>query len=88
MLSHYNRPHNHSEDNLGWFPPHLMFYAPNLENKDIGVSWEAIQEDHRLPFIGYQGPHGYVIVLAEHSNRPDEHPLPHCPAWVSADPPE
>lgn len=88
MLSHYNRPHNHSEDKLGWFPPHLMFYAPNLRNDDIGVSWDALQDDPRLPFIGYQGPHGYMIALVETENRPEENPLPNCPAWVSADPPK
>ncbi len=87
MLSHYNRPYNASTDSLAWFPPHLMFYAPNLQNEDIGVSWEAIQADHRLPFIGYQGPHGYMISLVEHQNRPQEHPLPHCPTWVSEGPP-
>ena len=88
MLSHYNRPYNSNTASLAWFPPHLMFYAPNLQNEDIGVSWEAIQADHRLPFIGYQGPHGYMISLVEHENRPQEHPLPHCPAWVSAGPPK
>lgn len=87
MLSPYNRPYNPSADKLGWFPPHLMFYAPNLSNEDIGVSWEARRDDPRLPFIGYQGPHGYMIVPIEARNRPQDHPLPHCPAWVSADPP-
>jgi hypothetical protein len=45
------------------FPPHLMFYAPNLSSDDIGVDPVASQEYPWLPFIGYQGPHGYIIVV-------------------------
>jgi hypothetical protein len=39
------------------FPPHVMFYAPNLTNEDIGSNGAM-----GLPFIAYQGPHGYMIM--------------------------
>ncbi len=48
---------------VGTFPPHLMFYAPNLTNEDIGASFEAMREHPWLPFVGYQGPHGFIIVV-------------------------
>jgi len=46
------------------FPPHTMFYAPNLTNADIGTTAEALAKDPSLPFVAYQGPHGFIIVLA------------------------
>ena len=46
------------------FPPHVMFYAPNVTNADLGVTAEALAKDPSLPFIAYQGPHGFIIVLA------------------------
>lgn len=82
MLSDYNRPYNPQTDELGWFPPHLMFYAPNLDNEDIGSSWEANREDHWLPFIGYQGPHGFMIVRVQEASTPQPEDAAGCPEWV------
>jgi hypothetical protein len=49
---------------VGSFPPHVMFYAPNLTNQDIGASADDINfHDGLLPFVGYEGPHGYMIVV-------------------------
>lgn len=81
MLSHYNRPYNPAASALGWFPPHLMFYAPNLTNADIGFARGAHTENRSLPFIGYQGPQGYMIVLAE--NPGERQPIASCPGWVN-----
>ncbi len=80
MLSHYNRPYNLGTSQLGWFPPHLMFYAPNLTNGDIGFQRGAHTTNRSLPFIGYQGPHGYMIVLAEDPG--ERASLPGCPDWL------
>jgi hypothetical protein len=44
------------------FPAHVMIYAPNLTNADIGVTPEALKMNPKLPFIAYEGPHGYFIV--------------------------
>jgi hypothetical protein len=41
-----------------------MFYAPNLTNADLGTTPEALAKDPSLPFVAYQGPQGYIIVLA------------------------
>jgi hypothetical protein len=45
------------------FPPHVMFYAPNLTNADLGITPEALAKDPSLPFVAYQGPHGFIIVV-------------------------
>ena len=46
------------------FPPHLMFYAPNLKNSDIGAA-----ANHRgsteLPWIINEGkPNAYILVVS------------------------
>jgi hypothetical protein len=59
-IRNYN-PHTRKVDS---FPPHVMFYAPNLTNADLGTTREALAKDPSLPFVAYQGPHGYIIMLA------------------------
>ena len=85
MLSRYNRPFNPSNETLGWFPPHVMFYAPNLTPDDIGFSMEAWHENNQLPGIGYQGPHGYMIVITDDGQERSRSDLPSCPDWVHAE---
>lgn len=65
MLSCGIRNYNPQTGRTDSFPPHLMFYAPNLTNKDIGAtpSPKAHQKHPWLPFVGYQGPHGFIIVI-------------------------
>ncbi|MEM8961613.1 MAG: hypothetical protein AAGD38_09055 [Acidobacteriota bacterium] len=82
MLSRYNRPFNPATDELGWFPPHVMFYAPDLVGDDIGFSMAAWHENQSLPFIGYQGPHGYMIMISDDGTPRTFDDLPTCPAWV------
>ena len=64
MLSGDIRNYNPHTGKVESFPPHVMFYAPNVTNADLGTTREALKEDPSLPFIAYQGPHGYIIVLA------------------------
>ncbi len=85
MLSRYNRPYDPSTDTLGWFPPHVMFYAPDLTGDDIGFSMPAWHENPRLPFIGYQGRHGYMIVMADDEQLRSRSVLRGCPDWVHAE---
>ncbi len=61
MLTDHIRTYN-GTDQFGTFPPHVMFYAPNLTNEDIGWSREAARANPSLPFIAYQGPHGFMVV--------------------------
>lgn len=85
MLSRYNRPYDPTTDQLGWFPPHVMFYAPDLTGDDIGFSMPAWHENPRLPFIGYQGRHGYMIMMADDGQARSRKDLTGCPDWVHAD---
>jgi hypothetical protein len=64
MLSGDIRNFNSRTGKVESFPPHVMFYAPNVTNTDLGITAEALAKDPSLPFIGYQGPHGFIIVLA------------------------
>jgi hypothetical protein len=57
MLSGDIRNVNPATGAVSSFPPHVMFYAPNLTNEDIGSNGSA-----GLPFIAYRGPHGYMIM--------------------------
>ncbi len=63
MLTDRIRTYNPQTRSFGTFPPHLMFYAPNLTNAELGVSREARNDHPWLPFVAYQGPHGFIIVL-------------------------
>lgn len=68
MLSGDIRNYNPRTGVIESFPPHVMFYAPNVTNADLGITAEALAKDPSLPFIAYQGPHGFIIVLA--SDKP------------------
>ena len=53
-------------------PPHVMFYAPNLTNADIGGSLQSMIENVGTPFVFREGLHGYMITYAEHNADPNE----------------
>jgi hypothetical protein len=59
MLSDHNWDHDPSTGKTIVFPPHVMFYAPYLTNKDIGSKGDFA---YGLPSIGYRGPLGVIIV--------------------------
>ena len=64
MLSGDIRNFNPHTGKVESFPPHVMFYAPNLTNADLGTTPEALASDPSLPFIAYEGPHAFIIMLA------------------------
>ncbi|HEV2715581.1 MAG TPA: hypothetical protein VGU64_09985 [Terriglobales bacterium] len=64
MLSGDIRNFNPRTGKVESFPPHVMFYAPNLTNADLGTTPEALASDPSLPFIAYEGPHAFIIMLA------------------------
>ncbi len=48
------------------YVPHLMFYAPYVSNREIGVTTELLTSgDYAfsgLPFLPATGPHGFIVV--------------------------
>jgi hypothetical protein len=63
MLSGDIRNFNPGTGKVDSFPPHIMFYAPNVTNADLGTTPEALAKHPSLPFVAYQGPHGFIIVV-------------------------
>ena len=59
MLSDHNWDRDPRTGKTLVFPPHVMFYAPYLSNKDIGSKGDFA---YGLPSIGYRGPLGFIIV--------------------------
>src|SRR5260370_7752504 len=69
MLSGDIRNFNPRTGKVESFPPHVMFYAPNLTNADLGVTPEALAKDPSLPFVAYQGPRGFIILVSSDTQR-------------------
>jgi len=59
MLSDHNWDRDPNTGKTMVFPPHIMFYAPYLTDKDIGSKGDFA---YGLPSIGYRGPMGFIIV--------------------------
>ncbi|MEM1262466.1 MAG: DUF885 domain-containing protein [Pseudomonadota bacterium] len=86
MLSRYNRPVNRQTGELGFFPPHVMFYAPDLTNNDIGHDMRFHDPAQPLPMIAYGGPHGYMIMISDDGTPRSRSDLDaSCPDWVFAE---
>jgi hypothetical protein len=67
MLSGDVRNYNPATRQVETFPPHVMFYAPNLTNEDIGSNGKF---EPGLPSIAYQGPQGFMIVVTGDGTHP------------------
>ncbi len=65
MLSTGIRIYDAERGEFGTFPPHIMFYAPGLTNEDISTApaGQARERNPWLPFVAYEGPHGFIIVV-------------------------
>jgi hypothetical protein len=78
MLSEGNRDYDAGTDRVEVFPPHVMFYAPNLTNQDIGSDGTFAPG---LPSIAYQGPQGFMLVVMPRAPAgpplPSREPAPH-----------
>jgi hypothetical protein len=68
MMSDYNYIYVPSADTVMKVPPHVMFYAPNLSNDDVGGSLESAVSNMGTPFIVNPGIHGFLITYAEHAS--------------------
>ena len=72
MMSDYNYIYVQSAGRVLKVPPHVMFYAPNLTNADIGGSFQGMIENIGTPFLFQEGPHGYLLTYTEHPADPNE----------------
>lgn len=71
MLSGDIKNFNPQTGKIDSFPPHVMFYAPNLTNDDIGSDGNF---DPGMPSIAYQGPQGFMVVVLP---DPKQSPVAH-----------
>lgn len=67
MMSDYNYIYTPSAKRVLKVPPHVMFYAPNLTNADIGGSFEDMTTNIGTPAVLSEGPHGYMVVYTLHA---------------------
>ncbi|MDX1517360.1 MAG: hypothetical protein R3288_11000 [Woeseiaceae bacterium] len=72
MASDYNYIYVASADQIRKVPPHVMFYAPGLDNDDVGGSFADGQANRGLPFVVDPGPHGYMVSFIERAASGDD----------------
>jgi hypothetical protein len=70
MMSSQNRLRAIPEHGTGIFPPHLMFYAPNMTTKDIGFDAQSLA---KLDYLGMTHPgagDNLIVVIPMASTSP------------------
>jgi hypothetical protein len=70
MMSSQNRLRAIPEHGTGIFPPHLMFYAPNMTTKDIGFDAQSLD---KLDYLGMTHPgagDNLIVVIPAASKSP------------------
>ena len=74
MMSSQNRLSAIPEHGTGIFPPHLMFYAPNMTPKDIG--FDSSPQLERLDYLGmtHPGAGDNLIVVIPMASTPKASP--------------
>src|SRR5579864_5283266 len=73
MMSSENRLSPTSDKSNGIFPPHLMFYAPNMTAKDIGFDSQRPLDD--LDYLGMTNPgagDNLIVVIPLASKSPTD----------------
>ena len=69
MVSDYNYVWNGAANSRLRVPPHVMFYAPGLEEADMGGSMAHSFENRGMPFLLEAGIHGYMISYVDHGSN-------------------
>ena len=83
IINRDSRPINRQTGELGLFPPHVMFHAPNLTNKDIGHDMAQHDMNRPIPMIAYGGPRRYMIMIASDGKKRQRDDLDaSCPDWI------
>lgn len=73
MMSDFNYVWNADSEDLMRVPPHVMFYAPNVSNEDIGGSFEeAVSNNRGTPFVVEVGIHGYMTSFVENASESED----------------
>lgn len=70
MMSSQNRLSAISDRSSGIFPPHLMFYAPNMTSQDIGLDTQSLA---KLDYLGMTHPgagDNLIVVIPITSTSP------------------
>ena len=66
MMSNYNYIYASSAGRVMKIPPHVMFYAPNVTNEEVGGSFRDMTTNIGTTFIVDEGPHGYMVVYTQY----------------------
>ncbi len=67
MMSNFNFIWNAQQEETMHVGPHVMYYAPNVSNEQIGGSMqEAMGSNRGTPVIIEEGIHGYITSFVEH----------------------
>jgi len=69
MTSAYNRVYLTQRNERIPVGPHVMYYAPGLNNEDIGGSQPDAMQNRGMPFVLDAGPHGYMISFVEKASN-------------------
>jgi len=72
MMSSQNRLSAIPENGTGIFPPHLMFYAPNMTTKDIGFDTQALAKSDYLGMTHPGAGDNLIVVIPLASKAPAE----------------
>jgi len=72
MMSDFNYAYVGHAQRVLKLAPHVMYYAPNITNEEVGGSLRGMSENIGTPFILNEGPHGYMIVYVQHEANPNE----------------
>lgn len=86
MVSDYNYIFIPPADRVLKIAAHMMYYAPNLTDEDIGGSRSDGAQNTGMPFINDPGIHGMIIAYVEQaSNSADV--VRHCAGQLPDEPP-
>lgn len=65
---------------------HVMYYAPNVTNEQIGGSQQDAKHNHGLPFVLEPGIHGYMIAYVDEPSSSEAVRMA-CQGQVGEEPP-
>lgn len=68
MMSAHNRIYIEARDNFSQVPAHVMIFAPNIDNDDVGGSQPLAMQNTGYPFVGQSGIHGYLISMVDQAS--------------------